>query len=52
VTLPLIVVGPAFRLWTSRLRASKPNLWHAAIESKTCKFTLGEQYRRLVAANL
>jgi hypothetical protein len=33
--------------------ASKPNMWHAAIESKTCKLTvLGEHYRRLVAANL
>lgn len=33
--------------------ASKPNMWHAAIESKGCKLTvLGEHYRRLVAANL
>ena len=33
--------------------ASKPNMWHAAIESKACKLTvLGEHYRRLVAANL
>lgn len=29
--------------------ASKPNMWHAAMESKTCKLTvLGEHYRRLV----
>src|SRR5581483_1055374 len=29
--------------------SSKPNMWHAAIESKTCKLTvLGEHYRRLV----
>lgn len=33
--------------------ASRPNMWHAAIESKACKLTvLGEHYRRLVAANL
>jgi Caspase domain len=31
--------------------ASKPNMWHAAIESKSCKLTvLGEHYRRLVEA--
>jgi hypothetical protein len=29
--------------------ASKPNMWHAAIESKACRLTvLGEHYRRLV----
>jgi hypothetical protein len=33
--------------------ASKPHMWHAAIESKACKLTvLGEHYRRLVASNL
>jgi uncharacterized caspase-like protein len=33
--------------------ASKPNMWHAAIESKACKLTaLGEHYRRLVAKKL
>lgn len=31
--------------------ASKPNMWHAAIESKACRLTvLGEHYRRLVAS--
>ena len=29
-----------------------PHMWHAAIESKSCKLTiLGEHYRRLVARN-
>ena len=29
--------------------ASKPNMWHAAIESKACKLTVvGEHYRKLV----
>jgi len=33
--------------------ASKPNMYHAAIESKTCKLTaLGEHYRRIVAEGL
>jgi hypothetical protein len=33
--------------------ASKPNMYHAAIESKACKLTaLGEHYRRIVAEGL
>jgi hypothetical protein len=33
--------------------ASKPHMWHAAIESKACRLTvLGEHYRELVASNL
>jgi hypothetical protein len=35
------------------LPVGAPHMWHAAMESKTCKLTvLGEHYRRLVAAGL
>ena len=33
--------------------ASKPHMWHAAMESKCCKLTvLGEHYRHLVEKKL